>query len=216
MSALIDLLPPSCKEAARRRLVIQRWLMAYVSLAIVLGGSSTLVRLGIGPLRQQRDALEAEADARWTRQEEIARLKSARNEIVAAIDRHDRLAAPVQTTRVLAIIASGVPEQVTLTTTAIVPREKRQRIAGTKQAPARLDTTRFLSLEVEGVATDDGPLTLFAATLADCPLFENVALESARSQQVGAVPARVFRITGQIALDRYYEFAHVDQMGDMP
>jgi Tfp pilus assembly protein PilN len=213
VSTLIDLLPPSCKEAARRRLVLQRWLMAYASAAIILGGAGTLMRLGIGPLRQQRDALEAEADARWTRQEELARLRAIRNEIVASIDRHDRLAAPVPATKVLGVIASGVPNEVTLTSAAIAPREHRKRKAAAGDAAARLDVDRYLSIEIEGVATGDGPLTLFAAELSDSPLFDHVSLESARSQQVGDIAGRVFRITGRISLDSYYEFASADDGG---
>lgn len=216
MSVQIDLMPAICRQSLGRRARVRKWVFAYVVAVLIVGAGYASVVAGDSGRRNERALLEREVRTKWERNEEAQAILTEIKNLEATIARHQRLAWPIHTSNVIAVIGSKMPESVTLTCLTVTPKQERVRAvnrgkldrSGKTQSGEPPKVT--LAIEIEGVAHDDNQLSHLVMGLEESQLFTNVALDFARSRDVDGVDARAFRVTCGVDMSLPYEFVSAE------
>ncbi len=212
MSRAVNLMPENCRLTLGRRDRIRRWTIIYAGVVAVLGSGAWVLYQGQGARIERREALTRQLREAWDRNEEAQRLLTRSRELGDAIDRYTRLAWPVRVSEVIDTLAAELPKGVSLTSLSMTPREEGRRgrtAAGSKgkdSADRKPESRSFLVVELEGVSPSDSEVAGYVSALDQHPLFENVAMDYARSSTVRNTEARAFRVTATINLSREYAF----------
>lgn len=214
MTHQIDLMPRSCREVLGRRTLVRRWVIAYAGAGVCILAGHALTRAGWSSLVQRRDALAAQVRLNWSRNEAVQQLVSEIARVEADVTRYNRLAWPVRASEVIDAVAAVMPEQATIVSLGLTPREEKRPASQprhTAVAPspeaAPLQPTTYMVVELEGVSTGDEPVARFVSGLEANPLFSRVSLDYTKSKSVGEVEARAFRVRAEVDLSSKYIFS---------
>lgn len=203
-----DLMPESCRTVFNRRRRVRRWIVSYTMASLLLGTTIAGLIVSNASKRTERDALAAQVEIHWMRNEEARALLEEIRDLESSIARFNRLAWPVRVSDAIGVIESIVPTSTTLTSLTLVPREEKgapspKRGKG-KDAPAEAKT--FLAIEIEGLAIDDLDVADAVRSLEQHRMFSKVNLDFARSREVDGIDARAFRLSCEIDLSKRYRF----------
>jgi Tfp pilus assembly protein PilN len=151
--------------------------------------------------------------------DQLAQLTKLRSEYRSLANQariqHD-LVQPVAYTPVIAVIASLMPDSLTLTklsmqgqTAKPAPAQKPADKSGAESRKARPAAPpaepNVLHIALEGLAPSDVQIADFVGKLTDHPLFTNVKMLYSRTAEVRSVVTREFRIEMEVSLDCRYE-----------
>lgn len=210
MTQRIDLMPESCRQRLGRRSQVRRWASMYAVTLSVLAIGLGAFELAKSNVRAQSASLERKVSLDAQQRVKAQALESEIDSIEAALERHERLAWPIEIEEIIAAIGSVTPESVFLTDLSLIPRQDRaarpQRSAGAngkEKAPAEQPKVR-LQVECEGFAPDDHAMAEFIKGLERHPMFEQIALEFAQKASLGGVEVRSFSVTCQVDMSARY------------
>ncbi len=218
MSLTWDLMPERCRAIFARRRARRMWMRAYI-----IGGTLALTASGAMHLQVRskevlRGQLAGRVEEHWNRNEEAKQLREEIKELEATITRYQRLAWPVRVTDAIGVLAPLVPQEATLTSLTLVPRQEKievqsPRIEGKQAKPRRTGPPpmrTILSLEIEGIAKTDADVARFVQGVESTTLFSAVGLDFSRSRQVDGIEAREFRVTCRIDMSRRVVFVDAE------
>jgi hypothetical protein len=217
-----DLMPESCRTVFNRRRRVRRWIVAYTMAGLMVGTTIAGLMASNASKQRERDALAAQVEVHWMRNEEARSLLDEIRDLESSIARFNRLAWPVRVSDAIGVIESIVPPSTTLTSLTLIPREETPRPAGKRRkGEAAPETKTYLAIEIEGLAIDDLDVAEAVRSLEQHRMFSGVNLDFARSRDVGGIDARAFRLSCEIDLSKRYRFvdgatASATTQGDVP
>ncbi len=211
MSQLIDLMPESCRVRLGRKAWVRGWVVRYsvTAVAIVVLGVAAEVREQARRVRA--GALQKQVDFSVEQKKKADALQKEIASYTAALDQHNALALPLPVGVAIRTLGSCTPERVTLTSLAMLPKIVRDRAAKPGEPASE---SRWLLLEIRGVAPSDADVASFLAALEDNHLFSRAAMDYTTQKQILGVDAREFGISCEIALERDFVFEPVAMVGD--
>lgn len=213
MRGRYDLMPESCRTLFNRRRRVRRWIVSYAMACVLLGTTVAGLVVSNASKQQERDALAAQVEVHWMRNEEARALLEEIRDLESSIARFNRLAWPVRVSDAIGVIESIVPPSTTLTSLTLVPREERVRPGKRHKGEGEPEPPKtFLAIEIEGFAIDDLDVAQAVRSLEEHRMFSKVNLDFARSRDVDGIDARAFRLSCEIDLSMRYRF--VDASGD--
>jgi Tfp pilus assembly protein PilN len=219
MSLTWDLMPERCRAIFARRRARRMWMRAYVIGGTMALTATAAMQLRIRSLEIHRGQLAVRVEEHWNRNEEAKQLREEIKELEATITRYQRLAWPVRVTDAIGVIAPLVPDEATLTSFTVVPKQEKveedaPRAEGKLGKPARrrgpAPMRTILALEIEGIAKTDADVARFVQGVESTALFSAVGLDFSRSREVDGIEAREFRVTCQIDMSRRVVFVDPD------
>jgi Tfp pilus assembly protein PilN len=200
----IDLMPEWIRTRGQAHVVIVRYAASLVAALFMLFLPATHSRLLLRSAERDRvDARECEWLVRQAEQRgaELAAQLEARR---ARKDRYQQVALPLEISRVLATVVNEMPGSAALDRVD-VRVSSRQPPRGGRRRPGGPGTGRRLLGELSGYARTDREIADFVASLEGLSLCEHVALDFTRSRTVADQPAREFRISFSVDLERKFE-----------
>lgn len=222
MTVTWDLLPSRCRAIFARRRARRVWTRAYIIGVTIALASSGLMYLHVRSLEGLRERLAVQVEEHWNRNEEAQQLRGQIKDLEGTITRYQRLAWPVRVTDAIGVLAPLMPEEATLTSLTIVPRQERMEVdrsssggsdRGRSRGRGAAPTRTILAIEIEGIARTDSEVARFVQGVESSPLFTAVGLDFARSRDVDGVEAREFRVTCQIDMSRRVLFVDAGEEG---
>ena len=179
----IDLLPEAIRQRNQAGLVTGRYIAAVVIAAIVLVVTSTHSRI----LTSNANArlVKAEANAKQVRdKEEMAdQLRRQLRDAQMFVSDYNRVALPLELSRVLSAIVQALPESVTLTRVDIDAGYRRMSSGPrSKGKPVQNEVPpRMLRAELTGFASSDQEIAQLVAALDGTKPFDRISLDFSRT-----------------------------------
>ncbi len=194
----MNLLPAPTQERISSKRSVARWVAVYAAAVALLLLITIGLRVHQASLRSATARLEREAslDA-----EASAKLDGIRNDIQSlsrTISFNARLALPVLTSDILAVIAESLPPSITLTSVALTPSfaSAPPNPGETPLPPSPVS----LALELTGVARSDLDIASLVASLDAHPLFDRATLDHARPRDLAGLTVREFSLSLEVNL----------------
>jgi type IV pilus assembly PilN-like protein len=209
MSQLIDLMPNSALQRLGRARRIQRWILLYFTTIAVLAGTAALQQMKRGSLETEVFHTRAQTQSITEHRLQASRIRTELSQLLWTQFRHDDLMWPVRMHDVLRVIASLVPESISLTSVTIASQNGRRFGVGTPGLIGRNESDSALTLELIGLASHDIALANFLQGLEGHPLFASVVVDFSRETANRKLLGREFGITCRISLNAQYRFASV-------
>jgi len=202
----IDLLPREILERSLARLRATRIISTMVIMTIIGGVLATHARLTTMQMRQRLDTTEQKADRVLDIERRAQRLRDERAVMRTMVVSYAEVAHPLNVGDVLATVINELPESATiesieLTAGSQQARTARRRVVQQDDKPA----PRVLIGEIGGFAMNDQQIATFVQSLSNRAPFEHVALDFSRTRVVRGRPARAFRMSFRIDLERRYD-----------
>jgi hypothetical protein len=203
----IDLLPEAVRVRSQAGVRTGRYVTAAVLITLVLVLLTTHSWLTLKRARAEYQTAREQADMVLATEARAESLRQQISEIRTEIDRYDRIALPLDVSAVLATIANGMPNGMTLDRIDFEAGAYRiVRSPRSKGADEAKETPpRALNGEVSGFAPTDREIAEFVGYLSDTPPFENVSLDFSRTRVVRDRSAREFRLSFRIDLETPYD-----------
>lgn len=214
MSRDINLLTGRHRTRLSRGVLRRRFIGMYV-LAFMITGS-LWVWLHMQALRREAVAavLEGKATAVDATAHEADALEQRAADLIAQLAQYQRVAMPIQTSRVVATIVDLLPDNVYLSSLRLwveetpvsrsVMEDLKEKVNRTRgKAAAQREMQRSLMCQLEGLSQTDLDSILFFDRLERSDIFRVVRPDYKPSEQ-GDV--RSFSVTFQVDLDVRYEF----------
>lgn len=199
MIPLVDLTPESCRRRLGRRNQIQWWVTAYVVTLAFAAAVSAMMSLSQQGAQRRVDTLLRQVQLDEDQQRRADELLAEISGYEHTLDRHRRLAWPVEIGDLIATIGVTAPAEITLTNLAVKPRTRSNRARTKEQANAQSEY-ESLYVELAGIAPDDRDIAEFVGRLQRLEIFSAVVMDYARKTKIGAGEAREFGVTCEIDL----------------
>jgi hypothetical protein len=201
----IDLLPSSLFAQAQAGARAGRTIgVAVTCLAVVIAATAHSHFIRNEALRRL-EAVEAQARLVYEAEQTEAEMREAIRAYAEQIDRYQRVALPLQVSRVIAAIANAMPASITLDRIDLIAGlDRRPRTARSSTVEAE-DAPRRLTGELAGFGATDVDIAELVGVLSAREPFRAVSLDLSRHRVVRESNAREFRISFEIELDCLYE-----------
>ncbi|MFG0257554.1 MAG: PilN domain-containing protein [Phycisphaerales bacterium JB043] len=213
MSQLIDLMPNSALQRLGRARRIQRWVLLYLATTALLVATAASQQMKRSLLQTEVFHTRAKTQGIAEHRIQANRIRTELSQLLWEQFRHDDLMWPVRMHDVMRVIASLVPESITLTSVTVASQEGRRIAMRSTAYGSRNDGKASLMLEIVGLAGHDVALANFLAGLESHPLFASVVVDFSRETMNRELRGREFGITCQISLDAQYRFASFSLVG---
>lgn len=188
--------PTRLKIAARRS--VTRWVGLYAASGALLVLITLALRIQQASVHADTQRLEREATLDAEATARLTALQSEIEQLSRTISFNARLALPVLTSDLLAVIAEALPPTMTLNNIAVTP--------SFASAPPSPNETPMppspvtLLVEVSGIARSDLDVASLVATLDQHPLFDRATLEHSRSRDLNGLAVREFALSLEVNL----------------
>ncbi len=202
----IDLLPDVIRARSQAGIVAGRYVVSLLIAVVLVGLAGTHSRLMLDLARQRLRVAEEQADIVLSAEATASNLRKTLDDKSEYIRRYERIAMPIEISRVIATLVNLLPESATLDRIDIkagtpnAGRSARGR-AQKGDGPAR----RSLVGELSGFALTDMQVAELAARIEGTGFFDQVRLDFSRSRTVHGLKARGFRISIRADLDVNFE-----------
>ncbi|MHC4220090.1 MAG: PilN domain-containing protein [Planctomycetota bacterium] len=203
----IDLLPDAIRARSQAGIVAGRYVAAMLIAVVLLGLTATHSRLMLDLARDRLRVAEGQADIVLAAEAKAAQLRRSLDETRNYIHRYERIALPIEISRVIATIINELPASATLDRIDLhAGVRQRNRNARGRGGPRSDDSLpRTLTGELSGFAATDQDVAGVVANLEGLGLFDQVSLDFSRTRTVRERTARDFRISFRADLDVRYE-----------
>jgi hypothetical protein len=196
--------------------VAGRYGAALLIAVVLLGLMATHSRLMLDLARDRLTVAQEQADIVLSAEAKAARLRRSLNEARDFIRRYERIALPLEISRVIATITNELPASATLDRIDLKAGARQRNRTSRGRGPVRPDQPppRALRGELSGFAATDQDVAEIVANLEGLDLFDQVSLDFSRTRTVRERNAREFRISFQADLDVRYEVGDPDGRRD--
>jgi type IV pilus assembly protein PilM len=206
----LDLLPGSIRARSLAGLRTGRLVGACLLAIIILVALTTHSRIFLNRARANLETVQGQADLVLAADAQAHELRSELHQIQQYIARYRRIAVPLETSRVLASVINALPPSVTLERISLEVGAHRLAGSSRRNNPANdggedRPVGRSLTGTVAGFAATDQEIAELVAAMGAIPPFRDVSLDFSRTRSVRDKPAREFRLSFWIDLDRPYE-----------
>jgi hypothetical protein len=209
---MIDLLPDSIRSRSEAGMVIGRYITVGVLVVIALVALSTHAHFQSGRAERALEAAEAKSRQVLAVEAEAKRLHDKQNALATSIEQYDKVAPTLPMLDLQRLIVGVLPESVCL------ERMDIEVITETPTFDPRIDQKdvkrppmRVVRAEINGIAVSDAELSELVNNLEDIKPLSSVAIDFSKSRTVRQVPAREFRISFRIDLDRRFDIQRVNE-----
>jgi Tfp pilus assembly protein PilN len=212
----IDLLPEAIRARSQAGVVAGRYVASLLIAVVLLGLMATHSRLMLDLARDRLRVAEDQANMVLAAEAKAVKLRRTLDETRGYIQRYERIALPLEVSRVIATIIDELPDSATLdridVRAGIRQQDRNARGRSTAGPPEPL--SRVLTGELSGFAVSDQDVAAIVANLEALGLFEQVTLDFSRTRTVREKSAREFRISFRADLERRYDVADRDATPD--
>ncbi len=202
----IDLMPASIRARSQAGVVIGRYVASLLLALVLLLVPATHSRFLLDAAEKDRAAAR---ECERLVQQAGRRITELRRELESRQhkkDRYEELALPLDVSRVVATLVNEMPESAALDRLDLrVAGRQAARRSGRARAREGGAALRLLEGEMGGFASSDREIADFVANLERLALCQQVTLDFTRTRTVNDRPAREFRISFRVDLDRRYE-----------
>ena len=210
---LIDLLPEELRQRSLAGVRTGRTIAAFVLAIVMLVVLWTHSHVRLTNARQTLDVTTAQANKVIECEQQAQQLRESLDQYDRLAALYDQVALPIELSRVMATIASELPESLTLDRLDVIVQTSSNGpapVSGSRrsQAPglgsALSSVPRFMIVELSGLATTDQVIAGFVERLEKIPPLERVSLDYIRPRKVYEEMVQEFRLSFRISLDRQY------------
>jgi hypothetical protein len=203
----IDLLPDAIRARSQAGVVAGRYVAALLIAVVLLGLTATHSRLMLDLARDRLRVAEEQADIVLAAEAKAARLRRSLEDTRDYIRRYERIALPLEISRVIATIINELPASATLDRIDLHAGTRQHNRTSRGRGAVRPDEPlpRSLTGELSGFAATDQDVAGVVANLEGLGLFGQVSLDFSRTRAVRHRNAREFRISFRADLDARYE-----------
>ncbi|MGD9691808.1 MAG: PilN domain-containing protein [Phycisphaerales bacterium] len=194
----MNLLPAPTRERISSKRSVARWIALYASAGAVLVLITVGLRVHQASLRSSAARLEQEASIDAEATAKLTAIRTDVETLSRSITFNARLALPVLTSDILAVIAEALPQSITLTSVAMTPSfaSAPPNPGETPLPPSPVS----LALELSGVARSDLDIASLVASLDAHPLFDRATLDHARPKDLDGLTVREFSLSLEVDL----------------
>lgn len=194
----MNLLPEPIRTKIAARRSVTRWIVLYATSGSLLVLITLGLRLQQASLRSDAARLEREATLDAEATARLVAIQSDIQQLSRTISFNARLALPVLTSDLLAVLAESLPTSITLNSVTLTPSfaSAPPNPAETPLPPSPVS----LLLEISGIATSDLDIATLVAHLDQHPLFDRAILEHSRSRVLESRTVREFAMSLEINL----------------
>ncbi|MHC4429365.1 MAG: PilN domain-containing protein [Planctomycetota bacterium] len=210
----VDLLPDAIRARSQAGVVAGRYVAALLIGVVLLGLTATHSRLMLDLARDRLRVAEDQADIVLSAEAKAASLRRSLNDTRDYIRRYERIALPLEISRVIATIVNELPASATIDRLDLhAGTRQRSRTTRGRGTPRPDDPLpRVLTGELSGFAATDEDVAELVASLERLGLFDEVSLDFSRTRTVRQRNAREFRISYRADLDVRYEVEDPDEL----
>lgn len=210
----IDLLPDSIRVQGQAGMEAGRTAVAVVVIAIFLVVLITHAKMRLNSAQERLEIAEAENNLVIAAETKAALLREELSEMRRFVERYDRIAFPLEMSRVVSTVVNALPETISLDRldldagaqrTGLAPRKPDRGKPEKGKPPADDTPPRVLRGELTGFATSDSEIAELVNRLTANPPLSEVTLDFSRSRLVRGISAREFRLSFRIDLEPVYE-----------
>lgn len=206
---IVNLLPQPIVERSLAGLRTGRLILVTVMSLLVLMAAITTTRLELRRGRHELAATKTRADHVLEIERKAELLRTRRAALHRALSEYHQVSFPVNMSEVLGTVINALPPSATLDRIDMHAGARRvtmsPRSRGRDDAADRGVAPRQLMCEISGFAASDEHIAELVDRLAGRAPFQSVGLDFSRTRTVRNRPAREFRISFRIDLDRRYE-----------
>jgi hypothetical protein len=202
----IDLLPEAIRARSQAGVVAGRYVASLLIAVVLLGLMATHSRLMLELARDRLRVAEEQADMVLAAEAKAVQLRRSLDRTHGYIQRYERVALPLEVSRVIATIINELPDSTTLDRidlragTRQNSRNARDSASVRREAPQE----RTLIGELTGFAVSDEDVASIVANLEAMELFDQVSIDFSRTRTVREKSAREFRVSFGADLDVRY------------
>ena len=194
----MNLLPAPTREKISSKRAVTRWVVLYACAGAVLLIITIGLRVHQASLRSATARLEREASLDAEASAKLDAIRADIERLSRSITFNARLALPVLSSDILAVIAESLPNSITLTSVAMTPSfASAPPVPGETPLPP---SPVSLALELSGVARSDLDIASLVASLDAHPLFDRATLDHARPRDLSGLTVREFSLSLEINL----------------
>ncbi|MHC4421535.1 MAG: PilN domain-containing protein [Planctomycetota bacterium] len=208
----VDLLPDAIRARSQAGVVAGRYVAALLIAVVLLGLTATHSRLMLDLARDRLQVAKEQADIVLSAEAKAAQLRRSLNDTRDYIRRYERLALPLEISRVIATIINELPASATIDRIDIHAGTRQHSRTARGRGAARPDDPlpRVLTGELSGFAATDQDVAQIVSNFDGLGLFSQVSLDFSRTRTVRQRNAREFRISFRADLDVRYEVEDLD------
>jgi hypothetical protein len=209
----VDLLPDAIRARSQAGVVAGRYVAALLIAVVLLGLTATHSRLMLDLARDRLEVAEDQADIVLSAEAKAAQLRRSLNDTRDYIRRYERIALPLEISRVIATIVNKLPASATIDRIDVRAGVRQRNRSTRSRGALRPDDPlpRALTGELSGFAATDHDVAQIVANLEALELFDEVHLDFSRTRTVRERNAREFRISFRADLDVRYEVEDLDE-----
>ncbi|MHC4653255.1 MAG: PilN domain-containing protein, partial [Planctomycetota bacterium] len=210
----IDLLPDAIRARSQAGVVAGRYVAAMLIGVVLLGLTATHSRLMLDLARERLRVAEEQANIVLAAEAKAAQLRRSLNETRDYIRRYEKIALPVEVSRVVATIINELPASATIDRVDLQAGARQRNRSTRSRGTVRPDEPlpRVLMGDISGFAATDQDVAEIVANLEGLRLFEQVSLDFSRTRVVRERNAREFRISIRADLDVRYDVEDSDDL----
>jgi hypothetical protein len=202
----IDLLPREIFERSQAGLRAGRIISWMVVATIIAGGIAAHSRISLLETHQLLTNTEQDANRVLDIEQKTQSFREMRARLLETIRSYNQVAHPVPISGLLATVINEMPASTTVESIELTAGARRNA-----RTPRRRTTQvneeyvpRVLVGEIAGFSSSDQEIARFVQSLQDRKPFENVGLDFSRTRMLRGKPAREFRMSFRIDLERSY------------
>jgi len=204
----IDLLPESIRQRTNKGVRTGRLIASVAIGSVVLAALSVHARYDRDVQQTIYDRATTEANAVISMEQRIDGLRADLAELESAYERYHAIVPSLDLSELTATLVNHLPgsavlDRLDLNTTGRRGGSRTARDRGSASSGDR--AARQMTVELMGFAPDDRVIAQYVGTLDRLGIFDHVTLDFSRTRIVRERPAREFRISIRLDLDRRYE-----------
>ncbi len=194
----MNLLPAPIRAKISARRSLARWIILYAASGVILVLITLGLRVQQASFRSNTARLEREATLDAEASSRLIAIQADIQQLSRTVSFNAKLALPVLTSDLLAVIAESLPTTIALNSLALTPSFAS---APPNPAEAPLPPSPVtLILELSGFARSDLDIASLVANLDQHPLFDRATLEYSRPRDLSGLTVREFALTLEVNL----------------
>ena len=203
----IDLLPESIRQRTNKGVRTGRTIASIAIGSVLLVALSFHARYDRDVQRTNYDRAKAEANAVISMEQRIDDLRSDLAELESAYARYRAIVPSIDLSDLTATLVNHLPGSAVLDRLDLHTAGRRSsgRSARDRGSAAGDRSSRQMTIELTGFAPDDRVIASYVGTLEKLRIFDHLTLDYSRTKLVRERPAREFRISLRLDLDRRFE-----------
>lgn len=199
----IDLLPEFVRIKCQAGVRAGRYVTAVIAAVVIVVIATTHMRFELDRSRERLARAEDQANIVIELEQRADKLTGSLDEAADSIELHEALHFPFEVSRLVSTMINQLPGSVTVEHLEIDANPRRLGRAQSQAGEG--DTAVRVSVgEVSGFAASDDHIAELVARMESSQVYRSVTWDFTRSRLVREQPAREFRVSFQINLDKRY------------